>query len=211
MQSLTHIRALLESRGLSPKKSLGQNFLIDHNLIRRLVDESGVGAGDVVLEVGPGTGALTTELLERGCIVIACELDTALAALLRETLGDECPDRFTLVEGDCLASKRQLSPDVVGALAGRAFTLVANLPYHAATPLMLALLTRHPECAGQFVTIQKEVGERLEARPGSKAYGSISVVAQSAADVSRVATLPRECFWPRPEVTSVMTWLSRAS
>jgi 16S rRNA (adenine1518-N6/adenine1519-N6)-dimethyltransferase len=209
MQSLTHIRSLLEARGLSPKKSLGQNFLIDHNLIRRLVDASGVGEGDLVLEVGPGTGALTTELLERGCEVVACELDTALSRLLRETLGETHPDRFTLVEGDCLANKRELSHEVSAVLTGRPFTLVANLPYHAATPLMLALLTRHPECAGQFVTIQKEVGERLEASPGTKAYGSISVIAQTFAQVSRLATLPRECFWPRPEVTSVMMGLRR--
>ncbi|MFI4896875.1 MAG: 16S rRNA (adenine(1518)-N(6)/adenine(1519)-N(6))-dimethyltransferase RsmA [Phycisphaerales bacterium JB059] len=209
MQSLTHIRSLLEARGLSPKKSLGQNFLIDHNLIRRLVDASGVGEGDLVLEVGPGTGALTTELLERGCRVVACELDAALSRLLRETLGASEPERFTLVEGDCLANKRELAHEVVAELAQRPFTLVANLPYHAATPLMLALLTRHPECAGQFVTIQKEVGERLEAGPGTKAYGSISVIAQTFAEVSRLATLPRECFWPRPEVTSVMMALRR--
>lgn len=209
MQTLSHIKRLLDERGLRPKKSLGQNFLVDHNLIRRLVDASGVGEGDLVLEVGPGTGALTTALLDRGCEVVACELDDALARLLRDTLGREHPDRFTLVEGDCLESKRELSRTVRETLGGRRFTLVANLPYHAATPLMLALLTRHPECVGLHVTIQREVGERLVAPPGTKAYGSISVVAQRLCEVTTIAKLPPECFWPRPDVTSVMVSLLR--
>ena len=211
VQTLSQIKLLLEERGLSPKKALGQNFLVDHNLIRRLVDASGVGEGDQVLEVGPGTGALTTELLERGCSVIASELDTALSQLLRDTLGRAYPDRFTLIEGDCLESKRELSRAVADALGGRAFTLVANLPYHAATPLMLALLTRRPECSGLHVTIQREVGDRLTAKPSTKTYGSISVVAQHLCDVSLVAKLPPECFWPRPDVTSVMVSLVRRS
>ena len=206
-QTLAEIKTLLESRGLSPRKRFGQNFLIDHNLVRKLVDESGVGAGDLVLEVGPGTGTLTEELLERGCEVIACELDRGLAALLRERLGSN--ERFTLIEGDCLAQKREVSAEIVGAVAGRPFTLVANLPYGAATPLMLALLTAHPDCRGMYVTIQKEVGERLAARAGQSAYGGISVAAQTLATVRLIAKLPPECFWPRPEITSVMVAIER--
>ncbi len=207
MQTLAEIRELLESRGLAPRKKLGQNFLLDHNLIRKLVDAAGVGDGDLVLEVGPGTGALTDELLDRGCAVVACELDAGFAELQRERqAGAVRAGRFLLIEGDCLAGKRGLNPAVTGALAGRPFTLVANLPYGAATPLMLALLC-DPTCSGQFVTIQREVADRLLAGPGSKAYGSISVVAQTLAEVERVATLPPECFWPRPDVTSAMVAL----
>ena len=206
-QTLAEIKTLLESRGLSPRKRFGQNFLIDHNLVRKLVDESGVGAGDLVLEVGPGTGTLTEELLERGCEVIACELDRGLAELLRDRLGSN--EHFTLIEGDCLAQKREVSAEIVGAVAGRAFTLVANLPYGAATPLMLALLTAHPDCRGMYVTIQKEVGERLAARAGQSAYGGISVAAQTLATVRLIAKLPPECFWPRPEITSVMVAIER--
>src|SRR6186713_2406397 len=114
MQTLAQIRELLESRGLAPRKSLGQNFLIDHNLIRKLVDASGAAAGDLVLEVGPGTGALTEELLDRGCRVIACELDRGLAELLRERFAATAGSgRFTLIEGDCLASKRALADELV--------------------------------------------------------------------------------------------------
>lgn len=212
-QTLAEIRTILESRGLSPRKRFGQNFLIDQNLVRKLVDDSGVGAGDLVLEVGPGTGTLTEELLERGCEVVACELDRGLAELLRERLGTH--SGFTLIEGDCLSHKREVSAEIVEALGTsgdrreRPFTLVANLPYGAATPLLLALLTAHPACCGMYVTIQKEVGDRLAARAGHRAYGGISVVAQTLAMVRMIARLPPECFWPRPEITSVMVAIER--
>jgi len=204
MQTLTEIRELLERAGHPPKKALGQNFLIDHNLIRKLVDESGVGAGDLVLEVGPGTGALSVELLERGCELVTCELDASLARVLGETLGEQFPDRLTIIEGDCLRRKRELNPDIVERLGDRPFTLVANLPYHAATPLMLALMTQHPGCAGMFVTIQHEVVERFAAGPGSKAYGTIGVIAQRLGSVGTIARLAPGCFWPQPGVGSAM-------
>lgn len=213
MQTLTEIKHLLESRGLRPKKSLGQNFLVDQNLIRKLVDCSGVGAGSLVLEVGPGTGTLTEELLARGCEVVACELDDELARLLAERIpaliGPGDAHRFTLVHGDCLDGKRALSPLLTQALRGRPFALVANLPYAAATPLMSTILVDHPECPTLAVTIQREVAERLGASPGGKDYGALAVLAQSLAHVRPLATLPRECFWPRPDVTSAMVLLSR--
>lgn len=207
MQTLAEIRELLESRGLAPRKSLGQNFLIDHNLIRKLVDAAGVRAGDLVLEIGPGTGALTEELLDRSAQVIAGELDRGLAQLLRDRFGGR--PNFTLIEGDALASKRELAPEIAAALAGRPFRLVANLPYGAATPLMIALLIAHPECGSMHVTIQREVADRLLAGPSSKDYGTLGVVAQALARVERIATLPPECFWPRPEVTSAMVSVTR--
>lgn len=209
MQTLTQIRELLERAGHAPKKSLGQNFLIDHNLINKLLDAADIRPGETVLEIGPGTGTLTEGLLDRGATVIACELDTGLSQVLRETLGATHPDRFTLIEGDCLANKRTMNTDVTASLGERGggaggFKLVANLPYHAATPLMMTLMTKHPACTGMFVTIQTEVVERLAGTPGTKAFGSISVVAQHLGRVERIAKLPPECFWPRPEVTSAM-------
>jgi len=202
MQTLAEIRQILEERCMSPRHKLGQNFLIDHNLIRKLVDASGVGAGDLVLEIGPGTGTMTEELLDRGCRVVACELDAEMAELLRDRLGSR--SGFVLIEGDCLESKHELSRVVADALGDERFTLVANLPYGAATPVMLRLLLDWPACKGQFVTIQREVADRLMANPGSKAYGVISVVAQLFAGVELVARLPRECFWPQPDVASAM-------
>lgn len=209
VQTLGEIRRLLEERGLSPRKALGQNFLIDHNLLSRLVTAAGVGPGIRVLEAGPGTGTLTEELLERGGRVVAVELDPDLADLLRDRFADAiaCGD-LVLIEGDAVEGG-VLNPRAVESLGGSAFRLVANLPYNAATPLMMTLLIHHPSCAGMWVTIQREVGDRLLASPGSKEYGPLAVMARALARVSRLATLPPECFWPRPEVTSVMVAVER--
>jgi len=211
VQTLTHIRTLLESRGLSPRKSLGQNFLTDQNLLRKLVDASRVAPGDIVLEIGPGTGVLTQELLARGCSVVACELDPGLAELIRDTFADAIRDgRLTLIEGDCLVGKSDLNPGITASLARlgasrRGFRLVANLPYGVASPLIVVLLTLPDRsCRGVYATIQREVADRLRARPGSSEYGELSVLVGAMAEVSRIAVAPPECFWPRPKVTSEM-------
>lgn len=208
MQTLAQIREMLTARGLAPRHSLGQNFLVDHNLIRKLVDASGVRAGDLVLEVGPGTGTMTEEVLARGVEVVACELDRGLASLLRERLVPAHP-KLCLVEGDCLESKRALNAEVARALGDRSFRLVANLPYGAATPLLTTLLIQFPMCGSMWVTVQREVAERMAAKPGGKDYGLLSVMTQAMGDVRSVAALPPECFWPRPEVTSSMVGIVR--
>jgi 16S rRNA (adenine1518-N6/adenine1519-N6)-dimethyltransferase len=200
VQTLSDIRQLLASRGLRPKHRLGQNFLHDHNFIRKLVEAANITPGDLVLEVGPGTGALTDALLAASASVIACEIDRDLAALLRERLGD----RITLIEGDCLESARALNPRIAEAINSRGFKLVANLPYQVASPLITTLLIDHPHCVGQFVTIQREVAERLTAPPSTKAYGPLSIIVQSLADVKRFAMLPPTCFWPAPKVESAI-------
>ncbi|GJQ29420.1 MAG: ribosomal RNA small subunit methyltransferase A [Phycisphaerae bacterium] len=209
MQTLAEIKAMLEGRGLSPRYAFGQNFLLDHNLIRKLVDASGVGPGSTVLEIGPGTGTLTEELLSRGARVVAAEIDRGLAALLRERLGAN--PNFMLVEGDCLASKHELAPGLLAAVGGGPFRLVANLPYAAATPVMMSLLADIPRCEGLFVTIQLEVAQRLLAGPGSKDFGPLAILTQSVGEVRLIAKLPPECFWPRPEVTSAMVGIVRRS
>jgi 16S rRNA (adenine1518-N6/adenine1519-N6)-dimethyltransferase len=210
LQTLAQIKSMLDERGLRPKRSLGQNFLIDHNLIRKLVDAAGVGPGSLVLEVGPGTGTMTEELIARGCEVIACELDDGLAALNRDRIptlpGGE---RFTLIHGDCLAGKHDVNAEVLAALRGRPFTLVSNLPYGAGTPLMSTLLVDHPQCRTLAVTIQREVGDRVTAHPGSKDFGPLAVIAQAVCTADRIAIAPPECFWPRPDVTSAMLLLKR--
>lgn len=213
MQTLSDIKQLLERGGLAPKHALGQNFLLDHNLIRKLIDAAGVEAGDTILEVGPGTGTLTEELLARGCRVIACELDDGLAALLKERAeGGEIPgsERLTVVHADCLESKELLAAPLVAALSGvPRYKLVANLPYGAATPLMLTLMIHHPACTTLAVTVQREVADRMIAPPSTPERGMLSVLAQAMCRVRRVASLPRECFWPRPDVTSAMAVLTR--
>jgi 16S rRNA (adenine1518-N6/adenine1519-N6)-dimethyltransferase len=223
MQTLGEIKSILEAIGATPKRSLGQNFLVDHNLIRKLVDSAGVVKGDVVLEVGPGTGTMTEELLDRGAVVVACEMDDGLAGMLHERMPERLAKRglpstnFTLVHGDCLEGKHAVNPRLLAAIQERtgdpasvgAFKLVANLPYGAGTPLMSALLVAHPACELLAVTIQREVADRLLAGPGSKDYGPIGVIAQALCELQRVATCGPECFWPRPEVTSAMVCLRR--
>lgn len=213
MHSLTQIREILAQRGLSPQKRFGQNFLIDQNLGRKLVDAAGLSPSDLVLEVGPGTGTLSEEILARGCHLIACELDRGLCSLLRDQFREPLaadPPRMTLIEGDCLARDRSLAPPIIDALAKRPFHLVANLPYSAASPLISTLLVHHPSCLAMHVTIQREVAEKLAAKPGTKPFGPMALLAWACARVETIAILPPECFWPRPEVTSAMVSIARA-
>ncbi|MBW7904724.1 MAG: 16S rRNA (adenine(1518)-N(6)/adenine(1519)-N(6))-dimethyltransferase RsmA [Phycisphaerae bacterium] len=219
-QTLSEIRTLLAAAGLSPQYRFGQNFLIDLNLMRKLVDAAGLNSEDVVLEVGPGTGSLTELLLASGAHVVAAEIDRGLCDLLRRRLGDH--PRFTLVEGDALSTKHQVNPALLDSLrktsrltqpaGGRDHTiplkLVANLPYQVATPLLIELLCGDPPFARLCATIQKEVGQRLAARPATETYGPASVVVQTLARVETLAHLPPEAFWPRPQVHSVMLRLT---
>lgn len=204
MQSLTRIREILSSLGQDPKRSLGQNFLIDQNMIRKLVDAAGISPGELVLEVGPGTGTMTEELLSRGARVMAIELDDALASFLPVHFASH-GDRFTLVHGDCLEEGERLNPRAAALLDGHAFKLVANLPYSASVPLIAALLTRRGgPVPPMYVTVQREVAQRLTAEPSTKDRGPLSILASAVARVRSIATLPPTCFWPAPEVTSRM-------
>jgi 16S rRNA (adenine1518-N6/adenine1519-N6)-dimethyltransferase len=211
VQTLAQIKELLDSRAARPKRALGQNFLIDHNLIRKLVDSADLHPGELVLEVGPGTGTMTEELLARGVEVIACELDDDLAAMNRERIPTlpGVGNRFTLIHADCLEGKHAVNPLILQAIDDRPFKLVSNLPYGAGTPLMSRLLVAHPNCSHLAVTIQREVADRLLAAPSTKDYGALSVIAQAAAEIERIALAPPECFWPRPDVTSAMVLLRR--
>ncbi|QOJ14055.1 MAG: ribosomal RNA small subunit methyltransferase A [Planctomycetia bacterium] len=206
-QTLSQVRALLDEAGLAPRHRYGQNFLIDLNLMRKLPALAGVQPGDVVLEVGPGTGSLTELLLDAGARVVAVEIDFGLAGLLQQRLGGH-PD-FTLVVGDALDGKHALNPTMLEALAARqrqspaALRLAANLPYQIATPLLIELLLcADPRFDRLVCTIQREVGERFCAEPRRADYGPVSVVGQSLARVHVEATLPAAAFWPRPKVES---------
>jgi 16S rRNA (adenine1518-N6/adenine1519-N6)-dimethyltransferase len=207
-QTLSEIRALLAGAGLAPRQRYGQNFLIDLNLMRKLVAAADVRPDDIILEVGPGTGSLTEILLDRGARVVGVEIDRGLQALLRERLGKH--PRFTLVQADILASKHQINPLVLNLLderqpgTGGARKLVANLPYQIATPLLMELLYAAPPFERLTCTIQKEVAERLAAEPRTAAYGPASVTSQTLAETELIAILPPSAFWPRPKVQSLM-------
>ncbi|MEP0844441.1 MAG: ribosomal RNA small subunit methyltransferase A, partial [Phycisphaerae bacterium] len=189
-------------------KRFGQCFLIDGNLLRKLVAAAGVTAHDVVLEVGPGTGTLTEELLAVAGHVLAVEIDNGLAGVCRERFGSS--PKFTLLHADVLACKSRIAPQVLAALAerrtalgGRAM-LVANLPYQAATPLLIELMMSPMKVSPLCFTVQAEVADRLVAPPGGKDYGPISVFAQASGRLERIARVPPEAFWPAPRVESAM-------
>lgn len=207
-QTKREIQALLAAAGIRPLKRFGQHFLIDGNLMGKLVSGAGVKRDDVVLEVGPGTGSLTEELLALAGHVVAVEIDRGLAAICRARFG-QC-DRATLIHGDILARKSALAREVLQTLEARRHRLggrimmVANLPYQVATPLLANLLMSDLPVSPLCFTVQAEVAERILAPPGDKTYGQVSVMAQALARIRRVARVPPEAFWPAPKVESTM-------
>lgn len=200
MQTLSQIRAILGEYGLRPKHRYGQNFLHDKNILTRLLDAADLARGELVLEIGPGTGSLTEALIERDADVIACEIDRDLAALIDGNLGR----RVRLLRDDCIERRRHLARSIVQAIDGRPFKLIANLPYQIASPLICTLLIEHDNCLGMYITIQREVADRLMASPSTKDYGPLTIIVGALATVERIATVPPSCFWPQPNVTSAM-------
>ena len=209
-QTQSYLRALFDRHGVAPQHRYGQNFLIDLNIHDLIVKAAGVGPGDVVLEVGPGAGALTALMASTGAAVVAVDIDPAMARLTAEATAG-LPN-VRVLNADALAGKNTLNPrvldDVRAGLAvapGRRFKLVANLPYNVATPVIGNLLV-HPElCPAKMVTtIQLELAERMLAAPGTEHYGALSVTVQALADCELVRALPPSVFWPRPKVESAV-------
>jgi 16S rRNA (adenine1518-N6/adenine1519-N6)-dimethyltransferase len=209
-QTQTYLRGLFAGLGISPQRRLGQNFLIDLNIHELIVSTAEVTAADVILEIGSGAGALTTLLAGCGATVIAVDVDPPMARLTAQSVTGM--PNVRVLHLDALAGKHAIASTVLDnvrqALAAenkRQFKVVANLPYHVATPLITNLLV-HPElCPALFVvTIQREMADRLCAAPASPAYGAVSVVVQALADVSIVRALPPSVFWPRPKVDSAV-------
>lgn len=199
------IRALAARLDLRPTKKRGQNFVIDANTVRRIVRTSGVGADDVVLEVGPGLGSLTLALLHVARRVVAIEIDDRLAEALPATVAAYAPDRaaaLTVLAADALR---------VASLPGEQPTaLVANLPYNVSVPVLLHLWALLPTLERGLVMVQAEVADRLAAPPGSKTYGVPSVKAAWYADLQRAGAVGRTVFWPTPNVDSgLVSWTRR--
>jgi 16S rRNA (adenine1518-N6/adenine1519-N6)-dimethyltransferase len=208
MQTKQQIRQLLISADISPNKRLGQHFLIDLNLMRLLVDSANIEDTDVVLEVGCGTGSLTENIAERAGRVVAVELDRNLAEIAGARLAQF--DNVELVNADILETKNSINASVTSAVArarnkctGR-FLLVANLPYNVASPVMMNLLTGETKADRMYVTVQKEVADRMTAGTGSKHYGILSIFLAATGDVKTIRALKPTVFWPRPKVDSAM-------
>ncbi len=196
------IRELAEELGIKPAKSLGQNFVIDANICRKIVRTAGVTSSDVALEIGPGLGSLTLALLEEAKSVIAVEIDERLATRLPQTVAahNESAATFSVIHQDALHLK---------SLPEAPTVLVANLPYNVSVPVLLHLLEIFPTLKSGVVMVQAEVADRLAAKPGTKEYGIPSVKAAWWADLHGAGSISRSIFWPVPGVDSKLVSFTR--
>ncbi|WP_196821770.1 16S rRNA (adenine(1518)-N(6)/adenine(1519)-N(6))-dimethyltransferase RsmA [Arthrobacter sp. CAN_A6] len=199
----TDIRRLAAELNIRPTKTLGQNFVIDGNTIRRIVASAQLGPSETVLEVGPGLGSLTLGLLDVAERVVAVEIDPVLAARLPATVNLLRPDkaeRLDVVLADALR---------VTELPHEPTALVANLPYNVAVPVVLNLLERFPTLRSGLVMVQDEVADRLAAGPGSKIYGVPSVKAAWYSSMVKAGTVGMNVFWPAPKIASGLVRFTR--
>lgn len=209
-QTKREIQALLADANAQPRHRFGQNFMIDQNLVRLVAEAGAIGPDDLVIEVGPGTGTLTQELLARAGSVIAVEIDRDLAAMLRRQFADN--SKFELIEGDALAGKHGINAELVERIrlslaVSQRVKLVANLPYNIASPLVIELLIAGVSLLA--FTVQKEVADRLRAGANDDAYGPLTVMAQMLGRVEVLRTLPPQAFWPAPKIESSLVRIER--
>jgi 16S rRNA (adenine1518-N6/adenine1519-N6)-dimethyltransferase len=213
LQTKQKIEQLLASAGIAPNKRRGQNFLIDLNLMRLLLDAASLNEADTVLEVGCGTGSLTEGLAERSGKVVVAEIEEALCNIARAQLADAYNVEFFNV--DILENKNTIDSEVLGALTGGQeelggrLLLVANLPYSVASPVMINLVTGPVTADEMYVTVQKEVADRMAAGPDSPDYGTLSILLAATGDVKLLRTIRPSCFWPAPQVDSAMISFTR--
>lgn len=197
------IRSLAQTLNFNPKKAFGQNFLLDANVVRSIVQKAEVQPDDVVLEIGPGFGSLTLGLIEKAHSVIAVEINHDLAALLPETMKQYAPEfaeKLSVIHDDALNLKElPVVPTV----------LVANLPYNVSVPIILHLLKTFRSLKSGVVMVQTEVAERLVAKPSTKAYGVPSVKLAWYANAKKVGDVSRNVFWPAPNVDSSLVYFKR--
>ena len=202
----TNTIAVLNRYGFNFQKKFGQNFLIDENVVQKIVREAGVTEDDFVLEVGPGIGTMTQILCENAREVVAVEIDKKLIPILTEdTLS--WYDNVTVINEDIL--KVDINKLVEEKNGGRPIKVVANLPYYITTPIIMGLFESHVPIESITIMVQKEVADRMKTGPGSKEYGALSLAVQYYANPEIVANVPPNCFMPRPNVGSAVIRLTR--
>ncbi|MGD9110020.1 MAG: 16S rRNA (adenine(1518)-N(6)/adenine(1519)-N(6))-dimethyltransferase RsmA [Phycisphaerales bacterium] len=208
MQTKQQIQELLAAANFSPNTRRGQNFLIDLNLMRLLLEVANIRNSDIVLEVGPGTGSLTQELVRRAGWVVTVEIERKLAEITKQQLHDA--ENVQVIVTDALQSKNTIDASVMDALkqaksrhSGR-LMLVANLPYGVACPVMLNLVTGDMVADCMYVTVQKEVAQRMTAEPANSHYGTLSILLAATGEVKMERVLKPTVFWPQPQVDSAM-------
>ncbi len=203
------VLADLSAADCSPLHRFGQNFMVDERVLSDLCAALPLAPGARVVEIGPGTGILTTRLMDAGAQVLAIEIDRGLAAWLETSL---VPRGLTLVHGDALASKSKLHPAIEAFASGGAWMLASNLPYDVAIPVLLeaAALASQPRAIA--ATVQYECGQRLCSRPGDDAWGASAAVFQAAGEPRLLRRIGRDAFHPRPNVDSaIVTWTPRSA
>ncbi len=212
-QTLSFLMRRFEEVGIRPHSKYGQNFLIDLNLVHVLVDAAQIGPDDVILEVGTGTGSLTGMMAPLAAAVVTVEIDPPMFDMASEELHRF--DNVVMLHVDALKNKNRLNPVVLDAVRDqlavspcRRLKLVANLPYNVATPILSNLLHEETPPVSMTATIQKELAERIVARPGTKDYSALSVWMQSQCQVEVLRILPPAVFWPRPKVSSAFIQLT---
>lgn len=191
----TELRHFLDSLGTSPKKKLSQNFLIDGNIVRKMVSSSDVHPDDVVLEIGPGPGVLTQTLLQAGATVIAVEKDPVLAKALERFQNDNL---FVYIDDILQVPLKEILKKT------KKTKVIANLPYHITTPVLTHLLPHNELFSSIIVMVQKEVAERFTASPHSKNYSSITIFLQFYSKIEFLFKVSRSCFYPEPKVDSAV-------
>ncbi|NPV92650.1 MAG: 16S rRNA (adenine(1518)-N(6)/adenine(1519)-N(6))-dimethyltransferase RsmA [Firmicutes bacterium] len=196
LTSVDYIKQLIRSYELRVKKRLGQHFMISPAVIERIVDLAGVGPQDTVIEIGPGLGALTERLAERARRVVAVEIDRDLIPVLQELFRER--ENVLVRQGDILEI------DLEELTAGERCKVIGNLPYYITSPIVKRVLESRLKIDSFTVMVQKEVAERMTARPSSKEYGLLTVGVQYFAEVSFGGVVPRSAFWPQPEVESAL-------
>lgn len=196
-------KEIIEENGFYFKKNFGQNFLIDSNILDRIADCAGVTKEDCVLEVGPGIGSLTQVLAERAGAVTAVEIDSNLIPILAKTLADY--DNIEILNQDIL--KTDIDAIIREKNQDRPIKVVANLPYYITTPILMDLLENERKVDSITVMVQKEVAERMQAGPGDKEYGALSIAVQYYCDAHLDMIVPPSCFMPRPKVASAVITL----
>ncbi|SFA49479.1 dimethyladenosine transferase [Parageobacillus thermantarcticus] len=199
-------REILEKYGFSFKKSLGQNFLIDTNILRKIVDVAELSDDTGAIEIGPGIGALTEQLARRAKKVVAFEIDKRLLPILEDALS---PYRnVRIIHQDVLKADihRVIAEEFVDVAD---IMVVANLPYYVTTPIIMKLLTDNLPIRGIVVMLQKEVADRISAQPGTKDYGSLSIAIQYYTEAEKIMTVPRTVFMPQPNVDSAVIRLMK--
>ncbi len=211
-QTRSHLMALFQRHGYNPRRDLGQNFLIDINLVEYIVRSADLTERDVVLEVGAGTGGMTQFLVQQAGHVVSVELDENVFPLAQEAVADAT--NVTLLKTDALKNKNTLSPDVLAVVQEKLdsipdsrLKLVSNLPYNVATPIVSNLVATELPWKRMVITIQLELAQRMTSRPRSSHYGALSAWLQAQCFVKILKQLGPQVFWPRPKVNSAIVLL----